>query len=62
MFKYFTKADGQSVAINPLHVMSIVEHQPSRQHQKEVALSLTDGQLVFIKESYLEVVSALSAI
>lgn len=60
MFKHFTQADGQTVAINPLHVMSIIEHQPSRQHPKQVALSLTDGQLVFIKESYLEVVTALS--
>jgi hypothetical protein len=60
MFKYFTTQDNKSVAINPLHVMSITEYQVGKQYPKTVILSLTNGEKVFITDNYLEVVASLS--
>jgi hypothetical protein len=60
MFKYFTTADGTSVAVNPLHVMSITEYQLGKQYPKWVILNLTNGDKITIIDNYLEVVATLS--
>ena len=60
MFKYFTTADNKSVAINPLHVMSITEYKPGKQFPTQVILSLTNGEKISITNDYLDVVASLS--
>ena len=60
MFKYFTTQDNKSVAVNPLHVMSITEYQMGKQYPKSVILSLTNGEKITITDNYLEVVASLS--
>lgn len=62
MFKYFTTPDGKSVAINPLHVMSVTEYQMSKAYPTQVILSLTNGSKITITNNYLEVVAELSTI
>jgi hypothetical protein len=60
MFKYFTTPDNKSVAINPLHVMSITEYSLGKQYPTQVILSLTNGDKITIIDNYLEVVASLS--
>lgn len=62
MFKYFQTPDNKSVAINPLHVMSITEYQMGKAYPTLVILSLTDGSKVTITNNYLDVVAELSSI
>jgi len=60
MFKYFTTPEGKSVAINPLHVMSITEYQMSKSFPTVVILSLTNGSKVTVTDNYMETVASLS--
>ena len=60
MFKYFTTPEGKSIAINPLHVMSITEYQMSKAYPTLVILSLTNGDKITITDNYMEVVASLA--
>ena len=60
MFKYFQTPDNKSVAINPLHVMSVTEYQMGKQYPTQVILSLTNGSKITVTDNYLDVVAALS--
>ena len=60
MFKYFTTPEGKSVAINPLHVMSITEYQMGKSYPTMVILSLTNGSKVTVTDNYMETVASLS--
>lgn len=60
MFKYLTQVDGKSVAVNPLHVMSITEFQLAKSYPKQTVLALTNGERITVTDNYLEVVAALS--
>lgn len=60
MFKYFTTPDGKSIAVNPLHVMSITEYQMSKAYPVMVILSLTNGDKITITDNYMEVVASLA--
>lgn len=60
MFKYFTTIEGNSIAVNPLHVMSVTEYQLGKQYPKSVILNMTNGDKITIADNYLEVVSRLT--
>ena len=60
MFKYFTTLQGKSIAINPLHVMHIMEYTLSR--PGSVILNMTNGEKINITDPYLEVVNSLSVV
>lgn len=60
MFKYFTTIEGNSIAVNPLHVMSVTEYQLGKQYPKSVILNMTNGDKITITDSYLDVIPRLT--
>jgi len=60
MFKYFTTLQGNSIAINPLHVMHVSEYVLTKPNW--VTLTMTNGEKLNIANPYLDVVASLSQV